>query len=251
ADPNDGLQIWDVTNATSSVPPTRYDTSPLNIQQGATAGSSCVGNLLYVAQRSNRALQIVGPSVPVPFDYTFSTPPTNVTLAQGGSSQNTSFTITRTSGTSQPVSFTNSPLPSGVTASYSATSCTPTCTTVLTLSASPSAATGTNTITISGNSPVHNVTFNLTVNNIFDYSLSNNTVGGNITIPGGNSGNVIVTRTLTSGTTTLVTLSVSGLPAHTSVTSISNNPCGPTCSSTINIKVNPPTTPGTYPISVT
>ncbi len=59
ADPNDGLQIWDVSNP--SGPPIRYDTSPLDIQQNATAGSTCSGNLLYVAQRSNKALQIIGP----------------------------------------------------------------------------------------------------------------------------------------------------------------------------------------------
>lgn len=60
SDPKDGLQIWDVSNPL--VAPTRYDTNPLNIQQGGTAGSDCSGNLLYVAQRSNRAMQIIGPS---------------------------------------------------------------------------------------------------------------------------------------------------------------------------------------------
>lgn len=62
ADPNDGLQIWDISKASASVPPTRYDTSPLNIQQTSTAGANCFGNLLYVAQHSQRALHIIGPS---------------------------------------------------------------------------------------------------------------------------------------------------------------------------------------------
>lgn len=60
AKPNDGLQIWDVSDPTSE--PVRYETDPLNIQQGSTAGADCSGNLLYVAQQKNRAMQIVGPS---------------------------------------------------------------------------------------------------------------------------------------------------------------------------------------------
>ena len=60
ASPNDGFQIWDVSNPGSLV---RYDTSPVNIQQTSTAGMDCDGNLIYVGQRSNHALQIIGPSL--------------------------------------------------------------------------------------------------------------------------------------------------------------------------------------------
>ena len=60
ADPNDGLQVWDVSNP--SAPPARFDTSPLPIQQSLTAGTDCAGNYLYVGQRGQRGLQIVGPS---------------------------------------------------------------------------------------------------------------------------------------------------------------------------------------------
>jgi hypothetical protein len=61
ADPNDGLQIWDVSHASARVQPVRFDSAPLNVQQAAPAGTDCYGNLLYVAQRSQRALQIIGP----------------------------------------------------------------------------------------------------------------------------------------------------------------------------------------------
>lgn len=61
ADPSGGFEIWDVSNP--STPPTRYDKPPfINIEQTSTAGMDCFGNLIFVGQRSNRALQIVGPS---------------------------------------------------------------------------------------------------------------------------------------------------------------------------------------------
>jgi len=60
ADPDDSLQIWDVSSPSS--PPTRFDTDPLNIQQDSTAGADCAGNLLYVGQHGQRVLQIIGPS---------------------------------------------------------------------------------------------------------------------------------------------------------------------------------------------
>jgi len=56
--PNDGFQIWDVSNPASL---NRYDTAPINIQQTSTAGMDCDGNLIYIGQTHNRALQIIGP----------------------------------------------------------------------------------------------------------------------------------------------------------------------------------------------
>ncbi|MBM3261541.1 hypothetical protein FJY93_03925 [Candidatus Kaiserbacteria bacterium] len=56
---NDGFQIWNVSNPATIV---RYDTTPVNIQQASTAGMDCDGDYIYIGQRSNRALQIIGPS---------------------------------------------------------------------------------------------------------------------------------------------------------------------------------------------
>ena len=207
-DSNDGLQIWDISSAGPVTTPTRYDTSPLNIQQGATVGSSCVGNLLYIAQKSNRALQIVGPFIPITFDYTFSTPPGNIILVQGGPSQTTSFTISKLSGTPVPVDFSDSGLTSGVTMSYSNNPCSPSpnrCSNTLTLSASASATLGTNLVTINGTSPTRSVSFNVTVNSpSFAYTLSTppdiSVVFGGPTVP------VVETVTMASGAPQLVTL---------------------------------------------
>lgn len=55
-EPNLGFQIWDVGNPANI---TLY--SSKNIQQTSTGGMDCEGNIIYVAQRSGHALQIIGP----------------------------------------------------------------------------------------------------------------------------------------------------------------------------------------------
>lgn len=173
ADPNDGLQVWDISAANATTPPTRHDTSPLNIQQGATSGADCVGNLLYVAQRSQRALQIVGPQIPSIFDYTLSAP-ASVTLTRAGASKTATISATLTSGTTQPINFTNSVFPTGVVYGYSATSCSPNCSTVLTMSAADNAVVGSQIVYINASSPPHTTSFTLTVDApAFSYALSN------------------------------------------------------------------------------
>ncbi len=65
-----------------------------------------------------------------------------------GSSVTNSITATLSSGTPSTVSFSAAGLPSGVTASFNPTSCAPTCTTTLTLTAGTSAALRASTITV-------------------------------------------------------------------------------------------------------
>jgi VCBS repeat-containing protein len=170
ADPNDGLQVWDISNASASVAPTRWDTSPLNIQQSATAGSDCAGNFLYVAQRSNRALQVIGPfaSPPPPtFGYTLAPAFTTLSVAQGNSVSNT-ITITKTLGTAQTVTLTASGVQNNVTVTATPVSgsCTPntSCVVMLTFAAANNAQKKTNTITITGTPLGVTTTFQLTVN---------------------------------------------------------------------------------------
>ena len=55
--PNLGFQVWDVSDPTNM---TMFGS--LNIQQASTAGMDCEGNYIFIGQRSNRALQIIGPS---------------------------------------------------------------------------------------------------------------------------------------------------------------------------------------------
>jgi hypothetical protein len=89
----------------------------------------------------------------------------NKTVTRGGSVTNT-LTATLVSGTAQAVSLSVSGLPSGVTRSFSATSCTPNCSSTLTLSASTAAALGTAalTVTAAGGGISQTSAFTLTVN---------------------------------------------------------------------------------------
>lgn len=53
ADTNLGFQIWNLNTGTM------YGSK--NVQQTSTGGMDCEGNYIYIAQRSNKALQIIGP----------------------------------------------------------------------------------------------------------------------------------------------------------------------------------------------
>ncbi len=251
AAPNDGFQIWNAVNPGSLI---RYDTTPINIQQTSTAGMDCDGNFIYIGQKSNRALQIIGPYDPGVFNYALSTP-ADVTLVRAGASQNTSFAATISGGTTQPVNFTNSALPSGVTMNYSATSCSPTCTTNLTLSASAGAALGTNTITINGDSPAKSTAFNVTVNApAFAYSFANIS---NITLlRGGAAVPITVTATMAAGAvpqTVTITAPDPGVnPADIVVTPSAVQSCTPnaaspyTCAVTFNYSASAAAATGNY-----
>ena len=241
SDTNLGFQIWDLNNLGS---PTPYGS--LNTQQTATGGLDCDGNLVYTAQKSNKALQIIGPATDL---YALSNSG-DITIVQGDSGSNT---ITRTliSGNPPADTLTVSGSPAGATATFSNNPCAATCSTQLTIATIfPTTPSGTYPITINGAGGA-TTTFSLIVNpQPFDYTLIN---GGNITVNQGSSGSTTITRTLVLGATQAVTLSVSGLPGHATST-FTNNPCGPTCSSTLIIGTSgsPPKTPkGTYQITVT
>lgn len=81
----------------------------------------------------------------------------------------------------------------------------------------------------------------------FDYSLS---ASANIVVTQGGLGQNTITRTIVSGSSQPITLSASGLPQGASAT-FTNNPCNPTCSSTLTIAVSSTTPTGTYAIQVT
>src|SRR3989338_4613507 len=92
---------------------------------------------------------------------------------------------------------------------------------------------------------------------LFDYSLSNSGASEVIKTSGDAFTTNTITKTLTSGTTESVTLSLSGVPGGVSYTITHNpgdpaNPCNPSdCQSVINFTVTPSTPVGTHPITVT
>ena len=107
-----------------------------------------------------------GGSTPPPpaFDFSLSNGG-NKTVTRGASVTN-SLTASLVSGTAQSVSFSISGLPSGVTGGFSPASCTPNCSSTLTLSASAATALGTAglTVTAAGGGVTKTSAFTLTVN---------------------------------------------------------------------------------------
>jgi hypothetical protein len=153
------------------------------------------------------------------------------------------ITATLSSGTGSAVSFSASGLPAGATAVFSRSSCTPTCTSTMTIQTSASTPVGSYPVTVTGTGggKSHTTSFMVTVNAPtapFDFSLSN---GGSKTVTQGQSVTNTVSAMLVSGTSQSVFFSASGLPAGTTAT-FSPTPCNPTCTST-------PT--GSYSITIT
>jgi len=56
--PNLGFQVWNVADPTNLTM-----LGSVNIQQASTAGMDCEGETIFIGQRSNRALQIIGPGL--------------------------------------------------------------------------------------------------------------------------------------------------------------------------------------------
>jgi len=105
----------------------------------------------------------VTPPPPAGFGFSLSNSG-NKTVVQGSSTSN-AITATLTSGTSESLSYSVGSLPSGVTFSFSNSSCAPSCNTMLTLNASSGATTGTSTVTVTAtNGTISQTTsFSLTV----------------------------------------------------------------------------------------
>src|SRR6266568_1115061 len=171
-------------------------------------------------------------------DFSLAASPSTLTIVLGGASGVETASATLLAGTTTPVNFAiASALPSGVTAStFTPASCSPTCSATVSLSASATAPSSSTLLTIqaTGGGITHTTTFTLLVVQGCLCELSLAASPTTLTITDGAAGGVeTATATLTSGTTTPVTFSIlTALP--TGVTAIFlNNPCSPTCSSTI------------------
>lgn len=193
------------------------------------------------------------PSKP-PFTYSMSAA-ASISVPQGGSTAD-NITLTLSSGTPGPVSFTTSPLPANLAVTFSATTCTPTCTTTMTVSALADASTGTSNFMVFANSPGFSANIFMTVTITtpsggagFSWSLTEQTQS--LSVNQGNSVSDLLTATLKSGTPDVITFrTTSTLPPGVNVT-FSPAACTPNCTTTMTITTSSPTTPpGTYFIDI-
>ena len=130
-----------------------------SLTTSSTFTLSCTGSGGTASQSAT-----VNVTAPTAFDFTLSNGG-NKSVTQGSSVTN-SITATLSSGTTQSTGFAVSGLPSGATASFSPTACSPTCSSTLTINTLSTTPTGNYTITVTatGGSITRISTFTLTVN---------------------------------------------------------------------------------------
>src|SRR3989344_114577 len=158
---------WSSTNATSctasgawsGTKSTSGSQSTGNLTANSTFTLSCTGT----GGTTNQSVT-VNVTAPIAFNFTLSHGG-NKSVTQGSSVTN-SVTATLSSGTSQSTGFAVSGLPTGATASFSPTACSPTCSSTLTINTLSTTPTGNSTVTITatGGSVIKTSTFTLTVN---------------------------------------------------------------------------------------
>ena len=184
----------------------------LSASSTAAAGTSTVtvtGTSGTLSHTTTLALTVTAP-VAQP-GFTLSALPKTVAISQGTSGTST-ITVVPTGGFNGTVAFTTSPLPSGVTATFSTAG-------VMTLTASSTATPGTSTVTITGTStspPLSNtttVTLMVSATLVPDFNLSASPP--TLSIPQGSSGTSTITITPANGFTGTVALAASAPPGVT------------------------------------
>ena len=176
----------------------------------------------------------------------------NLSVGQASTAA-TSIHTALLSGTSNSVSFSVSGLPRSVSASFSSSSCTPTCSTILTIATGSTTPAGAYPITVNarGGGIKKSTSFNLLVTGS-SFSLSNS---GDKLVDAGSSTSNTINATLTAGnsqavaSTLPVTFSASGLPSGAAA-SFSQYSCSPSCSSTLTISTSSSTPGGTFTVTV-
>src|SRR5207247_79397 len=134
-------------------------------------------------------------------------------VSQGASVAN-SISAALVSGTAQSVAFSASGLPTGATAAFSPTACTPTRSSGLTISTTPALPTGTYTLSVPGTGgcvtkPSCPTLRSSALTTSFNFALTN---GGGKSVSQGASVANTISAALVSGTAQAVSFSASGLP---------------------------------------
>src|SRR3989442_1418731 len=225
------------------------------VQLGTSQTVSMVPNAyvgLAVSSRSTSSLATasfdnVSVSTPVapPPNFSLSTSPSSVTIAQGASGAST-ITVTPQNGFNGNVSLWASGLPSGVTASFNPSNTVSTST--LTLTAGSAAVTGTVTVTVTGSSGslTNTTTVSLTVSPQGNFTLSASP--SSLSITQGASGTSTITVSPQNGFNGNVSLSASGLPSGMTA---SFNPSSTASTSTLTLTAGSAAVTGTVTVTLT
>jgi hypothetical protein len=153
-----GASIYYTTNGSSPTQSSSLYTNVINLTSSATIKARAFKSGYTASREASASFAVTRP-----FDFSLTNSGDQSVVA--GSSVSNSINAALISGSSQPVSFSFSGLPSGATGSLSANSCSPTCSIVLTISTTGSTPTGNFPITITsiGGGATKTTAFNLTV----------------------------------------------------------------------------------------
>jgi hypothetical protein len=196
----DGALLW-----TEGIAPYQFNGDPSGTLNTTTLSNSSHQLKVRATYSDNtmaeRAVNVTvsnGTTSTPAFDFSLSNSG-NISVTAGSSVANT-INTTLVSGSAQSITFSGSGLPTGTTASFSPASCSPTCSSTLTINTSSStpAASSTITVTATGGGVTKTTTFSLTVNS----PTTTPTVATPTISPNGGSftGSVSVTiQTTTSG----------------------------------------------------
>ena len=136
-----GASIYYTTDGSTPSQYSNLYTAPINVTSSATVKAKAFKSGLIASNEARASFAITQP-----FDFSVSNAG-NIAVVAGSSATN-SISTALTSGNSQPVSFSVSALPYGATATFSAASCSPACSTVLNISTTGSTPAGNFPITI-------------------------------------------------------------------------------------------------------
>ncbi len=177
-----------------------------------------------------------------PSDFGFTTNPSSISINQGAAGA-VSLNLSRNNYT-DPVAFTVSGLPAGVTASLSANNTTGD-SSVLNLTVDASAAVGTSTVTISaaGGSISHSASFSLNIAARPNYTLST-PAPLSIAQGSGASSSITITRTNFTNAVNFTAVAPAGISASFSPASTTGN------STTLNVSVGGSVTPAPYVVQI-
>ena len=205
-----------VTASFGTNPATGSSVLTLKASSSATAGSSTVtitGTSGSLTASTTIALTVTSSGTA---SFSLSDSPSSLSIAQSASGAST-VTVASSGGFTSAVALSVSGLPSGVTASFSPSSVTPSAngsvTSTLTLTASSSAATGTVTLTIKGTSgslsATTTIALTVTAASSGSVALSPSSYNFGSTAPG--TGTAWVTFTLTNSGSSAVSISSVGV----------------------------------------
>lgn len=137
-----GVTSYSATSSLNSSPVTQHTVLLSNLTAGTTYQYACMSTTSAGTQVTSANFKFTtAPQASTSSGLALSSSPASLSLAQGSSST-VKLSAALTSGTAVTVSFSASGLPSGVTASFSPSSCTVPCSSTMTLAAATAASAG-------------------------------------------------------------------------------------------------------------